>query len=105
MDQEVLEKMVAYGVLPEWEVAGWRPAVGESYPTLDTDELVVFASFYYRGFGVLVHPFLRELIATMASASATSIQTPSFMFLFSSISVRCGSTSPLTSIFFATSSA
>lgn len=63
MDQEALEKMVAYGVLPEQEVAGWRPAIGESYPTPDTDELVVFNSFYYRGFGVPVHPFLRKLIA------------------------------------------
>lgn len=54
---------MADGVLQEQEVASWWQAAGESYATPDTDELVVFDSFYYRGFGVLVHPFLRKLIA------------------------------------------
>ena len=42
--------------------ARWRLAHGESFPTLRGDELVVFEDYFYHGFGVLIHPFLRGLI-------------------------------------------
>ena len=48
-------------MLPDRVTAGWRPARGESFPTSSGDELVVFEDYFYRGFGVLIHPFLHGL--------------------------------------------
>ena len=50
------------GVLPDRVTVEWRPTRGESFPTLRGDELVMFEDYFYRGFGVPIHPFLRGLI-------------------------------------------
>ena len=57
-----LKKLVAAGVLPDQATAGWRPAVGEFFPTPNTDEAVVFEDYFWRGLGFPVHPFLRNLL-------------------------------------------
>lgn len=57
-----LEGMVVDGILPDQATAGWCAAVGERFPNPANGELVVFEDFYRRGFGLLVHPFLRKLL-------------------------------------------
>ena len=61
-NEAALNQLVVDGVLPDRVTAGWHPAHGESFPTPCGDELVVFEHYYYRGFGVLIHPFLCGLI-------------------------------------------
>ena len=58
-----LNRLVVHGVLPNRVTVGWRSAANEDFPTPCTDELVVFEDYFFRGFCVLIHPFLRELIA------------------------------------------
>ena len=41
---------------------GWRLAADEDFPTPHSDELVVFEDYFFNGFGVPIHPFLRGLI-------------------------------------------
>ena len=50
------------GILQDQVIAGWRPAVGEPFPTLDTNELVVFEAYFVHGFGIPAHPFLWKLL-------------------------------------------
>ncbi len=54
--------MVKDGVLPEKEIIGWRAADGEAFPTANTGEIVVFESFFYRGFSVPTSRFFRGLL-------------------------------------------
>ena len=54
--------MVFEGILQDQVIAGWRPAVGEPFPTPDTNELVVSEAYLVRGFGIPTHPFLRKLL-------------------------------------------
>ena len=54
--------MVRDGVLPEKEVIGWRAADGEAFPTANTGEIVVFESFFYRGFSDPTSRFFRGLL-------------------------------------------
>ena len=54
--------MVFDGVLPEKEISGWRAADGEEFPTPNTHEIVVFVSFFYRGFGVPTSDFFCGLL-------------------------------------------
>ena len=62
MGKTELNEMVEAGVLPDRVTAGWRPADGEPYPMPHTDKLVVFEDYFWRGLGLLVHPFLRDLL-------------------------------------------
>ena len=57
-----LNRLVENGVLPDRVTTGWRLARGESFLTPHDDELVVFEDYFYHGFGVPIHPFLRGLI-------------------------------------------
>src|SRR5438105_2228617 len=50
--EEELEKMVSYLILPEMDLLGWRAAFGESFPTTNTSEIVVFEHFFYQGFAL-----------------------------------------------------
>ena len=54
--------MIADWVLPAKDLIGWRAADGESFPTADTDEIVVFAPFFYWGFSLLTSSFFRGLL-------------------------------------------
>ena len=40
-------KVVADLVLPEKNLIGWRATAGESFPTANTNEVVVFEHFFY----------------------------------------------------------
>ena len=57
-----INRMVEAGVLPDRVNAGWRPASGEPFPMPDTDEVVVFEDYFWRGLGFSVLPFLRDLL-------------------------------------------
>ena len=61
-NEATLNQLMVDGVLPNRVMGGWRLARGESFPTPRGDELVVFEDYFYRGFGVPIHPFLRRLI-------------------------------------------
>src|SRR6266540_497486 len=54
--------MVKDGVLPEKEIIGWRAADEEAFPTANTGEIMVFESFFYRGFSVPTSRFFRGLL-------------------------------------------
>ena len=54
--------MVFKGVLQDQVTAGWCPAAGEPFSTLDTSELIVFVAYFACGFGIPVHPFMRKLL-------------------------------------------
>ena len=41
-----LNRLVEVGVLPDRATAGWRPALGEPFPTPHTDEAVVFEDYF-----------------------------------------------------------
>ena len=41
-----LNRMVAAGVLSDHLTTGWRPAIGEPFPTPHTDEAVVFEDYF-----------------------------------------------------------
>src|SRR6266498_4183093 len=57
-----LHRMFIDRVLPEKSLIGWRAADGEYFPTANTDELVVFESFFYRGFSLLTNKFFQGLL-------------------------------------------
>ena len=61
-NKAALNQLVVDDVLPNRVTTRWRPARGESFPTPRGDELVVFEDYFYRGFGVSIHPFLHRLI-------------------------------------------
>ena len=61
-NEAALNRLVVDGVLPDRVMGGWCPTCGESLPTPRGDELVVFEDYFYRGFGVPIHPFLCGLI-------------------------------------------
>ena len=61
-DERALNNLVVLRILPGRATSGWRPAVGENFPTPHSDELVVFEDYFIRGFGVPIHPFLCGLI-------------------------------------------
>ena len=71
-------------MLPDRVTVRWLLAAGEDFPTPRTDELVVFKDYFFRGFGVPIHPFLRELIAYY-NINLCNLGPPSYMSLLSSI--------------------
>src|SRR6266508_261668 len=55
--EEELEKMVEDQVLPAKDLVGWRATNGELFPTANTEEIVVFTSFFYQGFALPTSSF------------------------------------------------
>ena len=62
MDDAKITALEKNGVLPSHDVLPRRPAAGETSPTPQADEVVVFGEFFERGFSIPVHPFLRRLL-------------------------------------------
>ena len=62
MGETELNEMVEVGVLPNRVTVGWCPADGEPYPMPHTDELIIFEDYFWHGLGLLVHPFLWDLL-------------------------------------------
>ena len=61
-DERALNNLVVLRILPNRATTGWRPVVGENFPTPHSDELVVFEDYFIHEFGVPIHPFLHGLI-------------------------------------------
>ena len=57
-----LQKLFNDDVLPAKEIIGWRAAAGKKFPSPHTDEVVVFSSFFYRGFSLPTSSFFRGLL-------------------------------------------
>ena len=49
--------MVERGILPEKQISEWRCCFGEEFPSEDTDQTVVFKSFYKKGLPLPVWAF------------------------------------------------
>jgi hypothetical protein len=58
-DESKICKLVVNHFLPDRTILQWHPAAGEDIPTPNTIEIVVFSSFFQRGFGLLACDFLR----------------------------------------------
>ena len=61
MEKDLL-RMVTDKVLPEKSLIVWHATDGESFPTANTGELVVFEPFFYRGFSLPTIKFFRGLL-------------------------------------------
>jgi hypothetical protein len=61
-DENEIHKLVENHFLPDHAVLQWCPTTEEDIPTPNTNEIVVFASFFQRGFGLPVYDFLRRLL-------------------------------------------
>ena len=59
---EDLEKLVDAGLLQPQAIAFWRADPGAIWPFNEHYEIVVFTSFYERGFATPAHDFLRGLL-------------------------------------------
>ena len=62
MGEAEINRMVEAGILLDHVTAGWRPTNIEPYPMPHTDEAIVFEDYFWRGLGVPLHPFLRDLL-------------------------------------------
>jgi hypothetical protein len=62
MDEEEIRKLVVSSFLPDRAVLQWCPTVREDIPTPNTKEIVVFSSFFHRGFGPPACDFLQGLL-------------------------------------------
>ena len=89
MGEAKLERLVAVGVLPDRVTSGWRPASGEPFPMPNTDEVVVFKDYFWRGLGFPIHPFLRDLLEfwsiSLCNLHPNTILHISILFIY----VRC----------------
>jgi hypothetical protein len=61
-NEDEICKLVVRHFLPDREVLQWCPATDEDIPTPNTNEIVVFASFFQCGFGLPACDFLHGLL-------------------------------------------
>lgn len=62
MCDELIQKLVADGVLPKKDVAGWREAKGQLSASPNPGEIVVFKDFFIRGLGLPTSEFFRRVL-------------------------------------------
>jgi hypothetical protein len=61
-DESEIHQLVTNYFLLDRVMLQWRPATGEDIPTPNIKEIVVFSSFFQRGFGLPAYDFLRGLL-------------------------------------------
>ena len=57
-----IQDMVDHGILPKKQISGWRCCFAEEFPSKDMTEMVVFKSFYEKGFVLPTRVFFRGLL-------------------------------------------
>jgi hypothetical protein len=62
VDEGEIRKLIANYFLHDCEVLQWCPATSEGIPTPNTNEIVVFTSFFKCGFGLTVCDLLHSLL-------------------------------------------
>jgi hypothetical protein len=62
VDESEIRKLVMNHFLLDRVVLQWHLVVGEDIPTPNTNEIVVFSSFFQRGFGLPTYDFLCRLL-------------------------------------------
>jgi hypothetical protein len=62
MTEAKIRALVDRGLLRPKVEMEWKAAVGEEFPTEDVQEQVVFASYFERGFNLLVADFFHGLL-------------------------------------------
>jgi hypothetical protein len=62
VDESEIRKLVANHFLLDRVVLQWRPAIGEDLRITNTNEIVVFSSFFQRGFSLLACDFFCGLL-------------------------------------------
>jgi hypothetical protein len=61
-NESEIRKLVENHFLLNRAMLEWQPAAGEAIPTLNTNKIVVFSSFFQQGFGLLACNLLCELL-------------------------------------------
>jgi hypothetical protein len=61
-DESEICKLIVNHFLPDRVVLQWHPATGKDLPTPNTNEFVVFSSFFQCGFGLSACDFFRGLL-------------------------------------------
>jgi hypothetical protein len=61
-DEKEIRKVIANYFLPDRAMLQWWPAAGEDISTPNTNEIVVFSSFFHCGFGLPACDFLCGLL-------------------------------------------
>jgi hypothetical protein len=62
IDERWIRKLAVNHFLPDRAVLQWHPVAGEDLPTPNTNEIVVFSSFFQRDFGLPGCGFFRRLL-------------------------------------------
>ena len=57
-----LQRLVDRGFLPSKELAKWKSVYQQPFPSKNTGETTVYASFFERGLGLPTSKFFRELL-------------------------------------------
>ena len=60
--EEDIKNLVVGGFLAPRELSGYRCALDQDVPALNSDEIVVFVDFFRREFRVPIHWFVRDLL-------------------------------------------